>query len=786
MKLKPVYWIFLIAFLGAALYAQTYNYGYTGDDGIYAYFNRVTQKGLEEWTELFRYGSMNFIQINPVNTSIYRPFTLLTFAVEYAFFGEFEAGNGHILNVVLYFGVLVILGMLLLRVFEKRNLPVVLPLLVLALYAVHPIHTEVVASVKSRDTLLASLFGFSAVLLWFSGEKKLGAGGSVGVGVLFFLSLVSKEETITLIAVVALLGYFIQGKTFMESLKNLLPFIIPAIIYMILRGIVLDKASTTYDSIINSILYKAEGGERLATNLYIYLEYVKLLVFPHPLSWDYSFSQLKIQTFANPVVWLSLVFFGTLIYFAVKGFKTKSLFSFGILCYLATFSIFANLTDYLIIGSNLGERFQFIPSLAFCFLAVYGLYRLLLLMKIGKVVPVMLLVLAPVLLAFSWKTIDRNKDWKDSIALSKSGVESAPNSWRTHMMYAEELRLKGKSIEKTSADSAHGYFVESVKHYDRMFGILGRDTLVPQYLNTLAEVLIGMEDTARAYDVLERSVRRNPNKHYGWFKYASLSYDQGKYDKAEELYLRSLETEDPNLSATYINLGLTYIQSNQYQKGIAAFEKSLEQEDKEEVRKYLAYLYTKVGDRENAAKYSNGVDVGEVAFQMDMKAGNVAFKKAEYAEAVENYKSAEPNYAEYGSVEKYPTYFAAFGRSLLELQDTLGAKAKFLQSYEHEAVNAVVLTNLGTIAFYKDKNYPMSEKYFKEAIAAGPDDPFSAYTNLGASLIVQRKEPEAITAYENALQYGSNRGVLSNLMLLNRAVGNEERMKYYQNLLSGN
>nr|WP_170857139.1 tetratricopeptide repeat protein [Algoriphagus locisalis] len=783
---KSIFWILLIAFLGALLYTQTYNYGYTGDDGIYAYYNRVTQKGLEEWTELFQYGSMNFIQINPVNTSIYRPFTLLTFAVEYAIFGEFEAGNGHVFNVILYFGVLVILGLLLVRIFGKRNLPIVLPLLILALYAFHPIHTEVVASVKSRDTLLASLFAFSAILIWFSEDKRLSIAKAVLVGLLFFLSLLSKEETLTLMAVVVFLGYFIQKKSLLESLKNVLPFVLPSVIYLLLRGMVLDDAATTYNSVINSILYKAEGGERLATNLYIYLEYVKLLFFPHPLSWDYSFSQLKIQTFSNPMVWLSVLFFGVLIYFAVKGFKSRSFFSFGILCYFATFSIFANLTDSLIIGSNLGERFQFIPSLAFCLLVVYGIYRLLLLMKVEKVGLVMLLILAPVFLAFSWKTLDRNKDWKDSLVLSKSGVEAAPNSWRTHMMYAEELRLKGKSIEKTSPDSAYGYFTESVKHYDRMFGILGRDTLVPQYLNTLAEVLIGKKDTARAYDVLERSVRRNPKKHYGWFKYASLSYDQGKYDKAEELYLRSLKTDDPNLAATYTNLGLTYIQSNQCQKGIAAFEKSLEQEDKEEVRKYLAYLYTKVGDNENAAKYSDGVDVGEVAFQMDMKAGNDAFKKSDYAVAVENYKSVEYDYQEYGGADKYPTYFAAFGKSLLELQDTLGAKRRFLKSYENESTNAVVLTNLGTIAFYKDKNYPLAEKYFKEAIAAGPDDFFSAYTNLGASLIVQRKEAEAITAYENSLQYGSNRGVLSNLMLLNKAIGNDERMKFYQSQLDKN
>lgn len=51
MKQKSFFWILLVAVFGALPYAQTYNYGYSGDDdGIYAYFNGVTRKGLEERT----------------------------------------------------------------------------------------------------------------------------------------------------------------------------------------------------------------------------------------------------------------------------------------------------------------------------------------------------------------------------------------------------------------------------------------------------------------------------------------------------------------------------------------------------------------------------------------------------------------------------------------------------------------------------------------------------------------------------------------------------------------
>ncbi|MBN3583734.1 tetratricopeptide repeat protein [Algoriphagus aestuarii] len=786
MKQKPIFWILLISLLGAGLYFQTYNYGYSGDDGIYAYFNRVTQKGLAEWTELFKYGSMNFITINPVNTSIYRPFTLLTFAIEHQIFGEFSAPNGHIFNVILYFGLLVILGKFLLILAEKKNLPVFVPLLILALYAVHPIHTEVVASVKSRDTLLASLFAFSAILLWLSSDTKVKIGRQIGVGLLFFLSLISKEETITLLALVFLIAYFFQKKNLWASAKEVVPFLIPVILYMFCRELILDKAATTYDSKINSVLYGLSGGERLATNLYIYLQYLKLLVFPHPLSWDYSFSQIDVQNFQNPIVWLSLLIFLVLIYLAFKGFKNRSLYSFGILFYLASFSIFANLTNSLTIGSNLGERFMFIPSLAFCFLVVYGLYRLLCFYKVEKSSLVTILVLIPFMVAFSWKTVDRSPVWKNGLALSSSGVKTAPKSWRTHVMYAEELRLEAAKLKKTSPDSAKDYFAESVLHFDKAYEILGKDAPVSQYLAPLAEVLLGVGDTARAKVVLEESIKKIPNVHFAKFKLAAVSFEEGNYEKAKKLYLESLETDKPELYATYKNLGLTYMRLNEKENAIASLEKAIEIQDDPEIKRNLVYLYTEVGNLEKAESYRSEDDefsVEETAFLLAMRAGNEAFENKNFAQAASEYGKVEAEFEEFGGSEKYPSYYPAYGKSLLETKDTLAAKARFLKAYLADPKNSVVLTNLGTISFLKDKNYANAEKYFREAVEAGHEDQFSALTNLGTALIVQRKEQEAIQVFERALQYGSSKAVLSNLFLLNKAIGNEERMNYYQEQL---
>lgn len=785
MKLKPIFWILLIAFFGAILYVQTISYDYSGDDGIYAKFNRVTSKGMEEWPELFKYGSMNFIEIDPVNTSIYRPFTLLTFAVERQVFGEFNCRNGHVLNVILYFLLLLIVGRILLILFEQKELPWFLPVIILALYAAHPVHSEVVASVKSRDSLLAAIFAFSAITIWMKNEGKMDLLKNLVVGFLFFISLISKEESLPLIALVGLVAYFFQKKTLLESVKATIPFVTPAALYLVARGIVLDDASGSYNSIINSILYGLDSGERFATNLFIYLQYIKLLFFPHPLSWDYSFSQISVQTFSNPVVWLSLLVIGGLIYTAFKGLKTRSIFSFGIIFYFASFSIFANLTSSLTIGSNVGERFLFIPSLAFCFLMAYGLYVLLQSRKIQKLPIVMVAVFAPVLLAFAWKTIDRSQVWESNMTLSKSGVETAPKSWRTHAMLGEELRLKGNEINKVSPDSAKTYFNEAVLEFDRMNQILGNKASVTQYNNALAEVLLNLGDSARAIPILEESIKKNPKAQFGWFKLAMIYFLTGDFDKAEEYYLKSLQTSKPEYYPTYKNLGLTYLRKGESLQAIQMFEKALEYQEDPEINQNLAFLYTKEGDLENAKRYQTegGISVEETGFLLALKAGNDAFQQKNYSEAILHYKKCEEDFQKFGGPEKYPSFFAAYGKALLESRDTLNAKSKFLKAYEANPKNSTVLTNLGTIAFMKEKRYPDAEKYYREAIEAGAEDKFNAYSNLGMVQLIQRKEALAAETFESALKYGSNKNIISNLYLINRSLGNKEKMEYYQKLL---
>jgi Flp pilus assembly protein TadD len=788
MKNKPWIWILAVALIGTAIYLQSVTFDYTLDDGIYATTNRVTVKGLDQWTELFKYGSMNFIEISPTNTGIYRPFTLLTFAIENELVGEFNPSVSHSVNLVLYFGLLVVLGLLLDSLAKAKNLPSLFPLLVLLLFALHPLHVEVVASAKSRDTLLSALFAFGAILIWWKNQPKLKPFHWVIILGLYFFSLISKEESIPLIALVGLLAYFFQGKKPIQALSSTLPFAGTAAVYLAIRTMILDKAGSVYDSYINSIMYLANGSERLATNFYIYLEYIKLLFFPHPLSWDYSFSQLTVQNFSSPIVWISIAFFGALIYLAYRGLKNRSLLSFGLIFYFATFSIFANLVPALTIGSNLGERFMFVPSLAFAFVVVYLLFQMGKTLFPNKSTLLPLLVLIPVFAGFTWKTWDRTQVWENNLTITRADVISAPKSWRTHTFYAEELRRIANEVKKENPDSAKALFLEAKKEYETMISILGKDLPVSQYLSTYAEVLINLGDSVQAVSVLEENIRKNPKAFYALFQLGRFAFDRGDFDEAESFYLKALQSDSPNMGPLYRNLGLTYSRKTEREKAIVALEKSLEYWDDPQIRNALGFLYSELGQSEKAAQYLSPENAGspeEVAFVQAVLKGNQALGKSDFRTALTEYQKILPIYEEVDGKTKFPTFYAAYAKSLMETGDTLNAKTNFLiAANEMKSTDPVVFTNLGTIAFMKDKDYPQSERYYQKAIDLGHQDKFSAYSNLGMSQIVQRKEAAAAASFEKALEFGSSRAVLGNLFLLYQALGNTEKANYYRQQLS--
>ena len=134
---------------------------------------------------------------------LYRPITRVMFAAEWEWGGG-KPGLGHWMNVLLY----ALTGYVLYRLLNRLTANTFLSFTASLIFIAHPIHTEVVANIKSRDEILSFLSCLFAMGSYMDYLVKKSWTGMIGSFALLFLALGSKESAITFIAVIPLMGWF--------------------------------------------------------------------------------------------------------------------------------------------------------------------------------------------------------------------------------------------------------------------------------------------------------------------------------------------------------------------------------------------------------------------------------------------------------------------------------------------------------------------------------------------------------------------------------------------------
>lgn len=181
--------IFLFAFL---LYANTIPNFYNLDDELVTMGHRTTSLGLDGISDIL---TEYYYEDDMGYKYDYRPITHISFALEHQFFGE-NPHVSHAINVLLY-ALLCLLIFFLSNKFYPDKSPL-FGFVVAIVFAVLPIHTEVVASIKNRDEIFSLLFGLiSFYVIFFRDKQKI---TSLILAIIFMLlSLFSKPSTIVFI-----------------------------------------------------------------------------------------------------------------------------------------------------------------------------------------------------------------------------------------------------------------------------------------------------------------------------------------------------------------------------------------------------------------------------------------------------------------------------------------------------------------------------------------------------------------------------------------------------------
>jgi len=171
-----------------------------------------------------------------------------------------------------------------------------------------------------------------------------------------------------------------------------------------------------------------------------------LLVYPHPLTHDYYPYHIPILSWSDYRAYLPALLYFSLFAVLVWGIIKRNIWGWMILFFIATLSISSNIV--LNVGAFMNERFVFISSLAFAVLLAYvftgmgGRWKFI---AHNTVLGFVLLI--ALLSAYSFKTLSRNKAWRDDFTLFTTDVKTSVNSAKVN------ISAGGMLLEKYNAES---------------------------------------------------------------------------------------------------------------------------------------------------------------------------------------------------------------------------------------------------------------------------------------------------------------------------------------------
>lgn len=597
--------VVILVIIGFVFYTNTLYNEYALDDGIVIQKNEYVQQGFRGIPKIMStdaydsfYKQMNARQ--QLSGGRYRPLSIVTFAVEQQFFGtkkiaQITENNGtisdsertlafvrHLINVVLY-----VFSVVLLLYFLRNYIFTEVPIIAFVaslIFLIHPIHTEVVANVKSRDEILSFLF-ITLTLLLTLHYKQTSQKKYLFFGLLsYFLALLSKEYAITLLILIPMLLYIVKKLSIKESLIAVAPYFVIAAVYLYIRFSIVGKGGTIANpDVLNDPFKYASASEALATKIELLNHYLKLLFYPYPLSSDYSYNTIPYINFSNVRVWLAIVLHLGLVIAAVVLFLKRNILSFAIAFYLLHLFLVSNLVMDL--GATMGERLIYHSSLGFVmaisvlFCVLYNKLKISIPIKQSFTVVATLIVIG----GSAALTIKRNTDWKNDTTLFIADAQTVPNSalvngnaGKAYIDMSEKPENKVQETELLTKAIYHlqrsvtihkeyvnGYLNMGVayfklKQYDKALEnweiakrIYPNNPFLKRNIKLMATIYyndamkIGREHPQEARKLIEKATILDPDNADYWYNLGGVSYTIGDFSTAKEAWGKALKL-NPN------------------------------------------------------------------------------------------------------------------------------------------------------------------------------------------------------------------------------------------------
>lgn len=583
-----------------AVYGNTLLNGYAMDDATVIHQNVIVKKGLAGIPEVLTTPRLSGYM--KLTADSYRPVSLILFAVEYQLWGA-NAMMGHLMTVLLFAACVLVLFSFLRRLPGMEGTMV--PFLAAAIFAVHPVHTEVVANIKSCDELLAFLFGFGALQLYANYMRDGRAGQLVAGLLLFLVACFSKETVVTFVAIVPLLFfvYLNNDKRRAWTLTAGTAAVV-ALFVVVSRAVLASHGAAMQGAeefTTNALIGAPLMATRIPTAIAVLGRYLLLLVCPAPLLCNYSFASVPFYSWGSMVVLLSVVVYGAMKMFAFARMRKQmnDLWAFAVWFYLLSIGLFSNI--FFLVTSQMAERFLFLPSVGFCLAVALAIWY-----GTRQRARVAAAVLLPLLVVFGGMTVARNADWKDDATLFAADVQKAPDDCKLN--YYRALSIGAPA----GADEAQRKQVIE----EKMTYLRKALDIYPEFIEAHTEIAKlfeakGQYDSALVHNMLV--LRNNRSNSIAAYHAANEYYALKQNEQAILWYKATIELV-PDYQPAYLNIARCYADigiadsSIVYYRGLLALGGAAP-----DVRRSMALCYLQTGRYDSAAIYMLQVTRSAVA-----------------------------------------------------------------------------------------------------------------------------------------------------------------------------
>lgn len=551
--------IFVFAF---GLYANTINHGFVLDDKMIITENQFTKQGLGGISEHLTHSYWYWL--HEKNEGVYRPLSAVSFSIEYAI-ANLNPMLYHALNA-LFYG---LLCLLLLRFLQRLDFfSNWTNLVLITLFAAHPIHTEVVANIKSRDELYAWLFVIWSLNLFFDACTEKKTWKFAFSSVLYFLALLSKETALFVFPIFIFIG-FQQTNAWKIAISKSIFHLGSAMIYLIIYFSITEVLTTNqYHLFDNSLVQDAPAFDLFLTKIGILGAYIKLLLVPYPLQYDYSFNTIPIMGLGNIEIWIFLLFAigSSIVLYGLKKHDSKhaKAFTLGTLIFALPLVPVSNL--FFLIGSTMAERFMFFSSFGFLimiftlteFWVKSSLFR-------RKIVIYVAVVIA---LIFSIQTLARNKSWASNETLFSNDIKHLHSSAKAHHQLATIYHEKGKNAKLEAQQRT--FFEGSIRLLEEAIEIHA----VPEFYMELGELYLATKRYSGAEKAFSKYLDFDANNAYV-INNVGVSLAQQSHVDAALPYFETAFNLEPSNAEYALNFGLALAYFNRFTEAKIIFEKGL-------------------------------------------------------------------------------------------------------------------------------------------------------------------------------------------------------------------